>query len=78
VVTKRHIAESLGMEYFNTFGGCNLACAFGEATLDVLLEERLMDNARDVGAFTLVRPPCPPCHQKRSGCSMLVIGPSAL
>lgn len=37
--------------YFNTFGGNPVSCAAGMAVLDVLEEENLMANARDVGAY---------------------------
>jgi 4-aminobutyrate aminotransferase-like enzyme len=39
--------------YFNTFGGSSVSIAAAQATLDVLREERLMENARDVGAYLL-------------------------
>ena len=39
--------------YFNTFGGSSVSIAAGQATLDVLRDERLIDNARDVGAYLL-------------------------
>lgn len=39
--------------YFNTFGGNPVSCAAGMAVLDVLEDERLLDNARDVGAHAL-------------------------
>lgn len=37
--------------YFNTFGGNPVSCAAGMAVLDVLKDEKLQDNAREVGAY---------------------------
>ncbi len=37
--------------YFNTFGGNPVSCAAAMATLSVLQDEALMDNARSVGAY---------------------------
>jgi len=37
--------------YFNTFGGNPVSAAAAMATLSVLQDERLMDHARDVGAY---------------------------
>jgi 4-aminobutyrate aminotransferase-like enzyme len=55
VVTTPEIAASFdnGMEFFSTFGGNPVACAAGLAVLDVLEEERLQENARDVGTRLL-------------------------
>ena len=39
--------------YFNTFGGSSVSIAAAQATLDVLRDEKLIDNARDVGAYLL-------------------------
>jgi 4-aminobutyrate aminotransferase-like enzyme len=39
--------------YFNTFGGNPVSCAAGMAVLDVLRDERLLDNARSVGGYVL-------------------------
>src|SRR5882724_5821110 len=53
VVTTREIAESFdnGMEFFSTFGGNPVACAAGLAVLDVLRDENLQQNAREVGVY---------------------------
>ena len=52
VVTTREIADAFdnGMKYFNTFAGSPVACAIGEAVLDVVRDEGLQENARLVGA----------------------------
>lgn len=51
VVMRREIAsefrEHIG--YFNTFGGNTVSCAAANATLDVLIHDRLMDRAKVVG-----------------------------
>jgi 4-aminobutyrate aminotransferase-like enzyme len=41
------------MEYFNTFGGNPLSCKIGNAVLDVIEEEALQENAKEVGEFLL-------------------------
>jgi 4-aminobutyrate aminotransferase-like enzyme/Ser/Thr protein kinase RdoA (MazF antagonist) len=52
VVTRPEIAEAFdnGMEYFNTFGGSQAACAAGMAVLDVMRDEDLQRHALEVGA----------------------------
>jgi 4-aminobutyrate aminotransferase-like enzyme len=37
--------------YFNTFGANPVACAAALATLDVIEDERLIENAREVGSY---------------------------
>ena len=41
--------------YFNTFGGNPVACAAGEAVLDIINEEKLVERALDVGSYSLER-----------------------
>lgn len=56
VITRRDIAEAFanGMEYFNTFGGNPVACAAGNAVLDVIESEGLLAHAERLGADWLV------------------------
>ena len=55
VVTTREIAEAFdnGMEYFNTFGGNPVSCAAGLAVLDVIENEKLQENALQLGTSLL-------------------------
>jgi 4-aminobutyrate aminotransferase-like enzyme/Ser/Thr protein kinase RdoA (MazF antagonist) len=55
VITTPAIAESFanGMEYFNTFGGNPVSCAVGLAVLDVIRDERLQENASEVGKYLM-------------------------
>lgn len=53
VVTSMEVMTAFrsSFRYFNTFGGNPVSCAAAEAVLDVLEEEGLMAQARDVGAY---------------------------
>ena len=53
VVTRRDIVDDFASkdDYFNTFGGNPVSCAAGLAVLDVLDEERLQQNALEVGQY---------------------------
>jgi len=53
VLARPELIEEFGkrMRYFNTFGGNTVSIAAAQATLDVLRDERLIDNARVVGAY---------------------------
>mmetsp|Transcript_5644 Transcript_5644/g.14572 ORF Transcript_5644/g.14572 Transcript_5644/m.14572 type:complete len:554 (-) Transcript_5644:31-1692(-) len=55
VVTTRRVADrfSDGVEYFNTFGGCNAACAAGASVLKEIREKKLQENAETVGNYLL-------------------------
>ncbi len=49
-VTRADIAETLTRRvHFNTFGGNPVSCTQGLATLNVLLEEKIQDRARELG-----------------------------
>ncbi|HEX6140501.1 MAG TPA: aminotransferase class III-fold pyridoxal phosphate-dependent enzyme [Candidatus Limnocylindria bacterium] len=52
VVTRHEIAERLAAEteFFSTFGGNPVACAAALAVLDVIADERLVENASATGA----------------------------
>ena len=55
VVTRKDIADRFanGMEFFATFGGNPVSCAIGKAVLEVIEEEGLQENARQVGHHLL-------------------------
>ena len=51
VLMKSPEADSLkGKMYFNTFGGDPMQTAQAKATMDIIAEEKLIDNAREMGA----------------------------
>lgn len=53
MVAQPHILEVFGerTRYFNTFGGNPVSCAAGMAVLEVIEQEGLIANAKDVGAY---------------------------
>ncbi|MEQ8573832.1 MAG: aminotransferase class III-fold pyridoxal phosphate-dependent enzyme, partial [Fulvivirga sp.] len=53
VVCTDEIAESFskGVEFFSSFGGNPVSCAIGLSVLDVIEEEQLQQNAKDVGEY---------------------------
>ena len=57
VITTEKIADVFnnGMEFFSTFGGNPVSAAAGKAVLEVLEEEKLMENALKVGNYLLER-----------------------
>lgn len=53
VVCTQKVAEAFadGMEYFNTFGGNPVSCAIGLEVLRVIRDEKLQQNALEVGNY---------------------------
>ena len=53
VIMTKKIADAFvnGMEFFNTFGGNPVSCAIGCAVLDVIEQEKLMENALTTGQY---------------------------
>lgn len=51
-VTRPEIAQAIAKRlHFNTYGGNPVSMAQGMATLDVILDERIQERAKEVGAF---------------------------
>jgi 4-aminobutyrate aminotransferase-like enzyme len=59
VVARRELVDAFGRHarYFNTFGGSTVSIAAAQATLDVLRDEQLVENARVMGEYLLERLP---------------------
>ncbi|HKS13030.1 MAG TPA: aminotransferase [Pseudomonas sp.] len=57
VITRREIAESLEAQgyFFSSAGGSPVSCRIGMAVLDVMHEEGLWQNAREVGGYFKAR-----------------------
>jgi ethanolamine-phosphate phospho-lyase len=56
LMTRRDITDKFqadGLEYFNTFGGNPVSCRAAIAVIDIIEKEKLMENARNVGAYLL-------------------------
>ncbi|MBX9456490.1 MAG: aminotransferase [Rhizobium sp.] len=53
VITTRAIADSLEREgyFFSSAGGSPVSCAVGLTVLDIMADEKLQDNAREVGDY---------------------------
>ncbi|NOW48535.1 4-aminobutyrate aminotransferase-like enzyme [Novosphingobium sp. SG751A] len=57
LLTRHDVVEKFGTNsrYFNTFAGNAVSCAAAAAVLKVIRRDRIMDNAREVGAYLLER-----------------------
>ncbi len=57
VVAKGKLLDSYRQQemYFNTFGGNPVSCAVGQAVVEVIDAEGLVENAKKVGAYVLDR-----------------------
>ncbi len=55
MIARRELVERFNehSRYFNTFGGSSVSIAAAQATLDVLRDERLIENAARVGSWLL-------------------------
>ncbi|CAN5395107.1 aspartate aminotransferase family protein [soil metagenome] len=55
VVARHSLVDSFGARarYFNTFGGSSVSIAAAQATLDVVHDEHLVENARVVGDYLI-------------------------
>lgn len=55
LLTRHDVVEEFGKKsrYFNTFAGNAVSCAAAAAVLMVIRRDRIMENARDVGAYLL-------------------------
>jgi len=55
VVTTKEIASVMSQAlHFNTFGGNPVACAVGSAVLDAIEEDKLQENAHELGTYFLL------------------------
>jgi len=56
VVARRDVAEAMADKFlFHTYGANPVACAAGRAVLQVIREEKLQENAREVGSALIDR-----------------------
>lgn len=58
VVTTPELAESFattGITYFNTYGGNPVACAVGNAVLDIIENENLQEHAFELGNYLMAQ-----------------------
>jgi 4-aminobutyrate aminotransferase-like enzyme len=53
VVCTRAVADAFanGMEFFNTFGGNPVSAVVGSSVLDIIEDEKLQENAREIGEY---------------------------
>ncbi|MGV3550771.1 aminotransferase [Rhizobium sp.] len=57
VITTRAIADSLEREgyFFSSAGGSPVSCAVGMTVLDIMADEKLQENAREIGDYLKAR-----------------------
>lgn len=57
VVTRKNVLEAFqdAFKYFNTFGGNPVSAAAAMATFDVIIDEGLVENARNVGTYAIAQ-----------------------
>lgn len=56
LITTDEISQSfadLGVEYFNTFGGNPVSCAIALSVMDVIMKQKLQENAGTTGKYLL-------------------------
>lgn len=54
VTTRPDVADSIAHRlHFNTFGGNPVSCAQGHATLQVILEEKIQQRAKEIGGYLM-------------------------
>jgi acetylornithine/LysW-gamma-L-lysine aminotransferase len=52
VLAEQEIMDSMKLgEHSSTFGGSPIACAAGTATIEALIDDKLIDNAAKMGAY---------------------------
>ena len=59
MIARPELVDAFGQHarYFNTFGGSTVSIAAAQATLDVIRDEGIIDNARTVGEYLLAQLP---------------------
>ncbi|XP_025414976.1 alanine--glyoxylate aminotransferase 2-like isoform X1 [Sipha flava] len=61
VITTEAVArsfEATGIQYFNTYGGNPVSCAIAISVMNVVDNENMMENAKDVGEYILSELKC--------------------
>lgn len=53
VITRKEIMSTINYAYFNTFGGGPVQCRLGLEVLQILKDEKLPENAENIGNYLL-------------------------
>jgi 4-aminobutyrate aminotransferase-like enzyme len=74
VVARPALLETFGSHarYFNTFGGSSVSIAAAQATLDVVRDEQLVDNAHVVGDYLMEQLPSIPGVEEVRGSGLFI------